>query len=157
MDRPPPSSPETSHYTVYRLGLLGDTTWVATLQYDPEPVSDAWKDQWLDRTVEGSQDGIGPTGPRLKALYQDQFPFPEFFPPLSEVKAGPGGALWLRESHPLEEENRWLVLNPTGEPQGRVTFPAGFELLTPGDGIAYGVVKDHLDVETVVKVVAQIG
>lgn len=49
------------------------------------------------------------------------------------------------------------MLTSAGEPRGRITFPSGFRLLVPGHGVAYGVVKDRLDVESVMKVVAEVG
>jgi len=76
---------------------------------------------------------------------------PDFRPPVSDLRTGLDGRVWVQLSMADPTSTHWLVLDSLGREQGHVHFPASFTLFLPTGQDVYGVVKNQLDVEKVVR------
>jgi hypothetical protein len=88
------------------------------------------------------------------------------WPAFSQLRAGPGGTLWVQRildrtevnDGPLADWNplqlsavsrQWDIFDSQGRVAGRLELPRGFRLLLIEDGHLYGVYRDGLDVQHV--------
>jgi hypothetical protein len=89
----------------------------------------------------------------------------ETFPALAAVHVAPGGAVWVQRVRvPSDPEGEgpldpmdlgapdWDVFDGAGLWLGTVRLPDGFTLMSLGDHILHGVVRDDLDVQRVVRI-----
>ena len=70
---------------------------------------------------------------------------------LVSAQSGVDGRLWLREWTLDTLSSQWLILDSAGSPEGRLHAPSGFRLLAADSASVFGVLKDELDVETVIR------
>jgi hypothetical protein len=119
--------------------------------YDPIPVSIQWKEDWIAEWCQKVVEWLGVPEGRAEAAFRESVSMPEFFPPVSDFRTGTDGRLWIREAKPDTMEVQWLVMDSLGHELGRLHAPDGFRLLLPAGSDVYGVQKNELDVETVVR------
>ncbi len=153
VDRSPPKSADPTDFTIRRIGLNGDTAWSTSIRYEPVALSEKWKTAWYESfaaTVLASGRMSTPRGKVIEALHQ-AITFPKFFPPVREAQAGTDGRLWLRQWSPDRQRSQWLVIDSTGHSEGRLRAPDGFRLLAADSNEVFGVMKDSLNVPTVIR------
>ena len=92
------------------------------------------------------------TKARMASFLRDQVAMPRYFPPVLDMRSGLDGRLWIREFLVDTSGAQWLILDSLGREERRLRVPGSFRLLLPTAGAMYGVLKDELEVETVVKV-----
>ncbi len=152
-------------YRIRRYGADGSLQTVITKPFEPKPVSQADQDavmDFLDRAW--TQAGVPP---QFKEQLKQGVHFGEIFPAFAALIAGPDGTIWVQHvqaASELSEEEletynlledagapQWDVFDADGRLLGTVTLPARF---TPrmfrGDDI-YGVWRDELDVQYVLR------
>jgi hypothetical protein len=143
------------------------------------PVGEPLEREWKTFQIASMEEGLSsiPAEARQAALekqraFQEQIPFPESLPAHAELRADPRGHLWVRryrtglsddtptswqgkqvgpEASPDRAPNRWWVIDPEGRWLGEVVTPPGFRLEVVQDGFVWGVRRDGLGVETVVR------
>ena len=73
-------------------------------------------------------------------------PIPRFGSPFAD------GNVWLPSYRPAypEEGSPYTVISPDGEWLGQVETPPGFRILDVAGGLVLGVLRDEMDVESVV-------
>lgn len=153
VDRAPPKSADPTDFTIRRIGLNGDTARSTSIRYKPVALSEKWKSEWyasFAATVSASGRMGTPRGKVIAALHEAII-FPKFFPPIREAQAGTDGRLWLRQWSPDSQRSEWLVIDSLGHSEGRLRAPDGFRLLAADSNEVFGVVKDSLDVPTVIR------
>jgi hypothetical protein len=124
---------------------------------DKEAVMGSLEQMWM-------QAGVPPQAlPQLRSMVQ----FGEFFPAFAQIQVGPHGSLWVQHYQPVSElsdeelENYnlieesgapdWDVFNAAGQFLGRVTMPERFApRIFVGDRV-YGVLRDEMDVQFVLR------
>jgi hypothetical protein len=154
----------------YRIGIYSDGQLERVIEksYQLTPVSEADKEA-LRAELKRRFAAQGMPEATMEELLRRRFHFAEFLPAILTVRAGPRGTIWtqqarspselseaefagIRENH-LEDlgSNLWDVFDPEGRFLGVVTLPRRF---TPGlfrDEAIYGVWRDELNVEYVVR------
>ena len=103
--------------------------------------------------------------PQMAQMVVNNMDFAANFPLLSDMHGGPDGTVWIQGVRPVEEMDlggsgmaalemgtpEWEVFDREGRLLGVVTLPADFRPLRfVGDDI-YGVQRDDLDVQYVVR------
>jgi hypothetical protein len=75
--------------------------------------------------------------------------FPAAMPPIDDAIAARDGRIWLhiRNGHGPQH---WLVLDPATDTRTVIALPAAFRLHDADAHLAWGVVRDSLDVQSVV-------
>lgn len=152
----------------YRIGVYapgGNLERIITMPFEQETVSERDKravmrfleDAWL-------QAGVPPQAlTQLRGIVQ----FGEFFPAFAQIRSGPQGTFWVQhyrsvgdmsdeelENYNVIEESGapdWDVFNPDGRLLGRVTMPDRFAPRVFKDEKIYGVWRDELDVQYVMR------
>jgi hypothetical protein len=152
----------------YRIGVYapgGNLERIITMPFEQDPVSDRDKravmgfieEMWL-------QAGVPPQAmTQLRGIVH----FGEFFPAFAQIRSGPRGTLWVQhyrsvgnmseeelENYNLLEESGapdWDVFNSEGRLLGRVTMPDRFAPRVFQDENIYGVWRDELDVQYVMR------
>lgn len=92
---------------------------------------------------------------------------PAALPAVTRVVAGPGGTLWVQHMGPVEAVHPmalntpdppvgyggpvWDVVDPDGRWLGSLELPEGFRLMRIADGAVYGVARNDLDVDRIVR------
>ena len=138
---------------VTKIGLDGDTLFTAAVPYDPVPLpSERYDsavavivDQWRNRPFSASEADI------RKAMYR-----PSYLPALRGITQAEDGTIWLRRYDPVESETgeqmtEWWVLDADGSPLARAETPAGLSLRVINGDTVWGVERDELDVEYIVR------
>lgn len=152
----------------YRIGVYtpgGALERIITMPFEQEAVSERdrravmsfLEDAWL-------QAGVPPQAlTQLRGIVQ----FGEFFPAFAQIRSGPEGTLWVQhyrsvgdmseeelENYNVIEESGapdWDVFNSEGQLLGRVTMPDRFAPRVFKDENIYGVWRDELDVQYVMR------
>lgn len=87
-----------------------------------------------------------------RAVWRDLSPRPEVRPTYDRILVDDLGRLWLREWPGADEDaQRWWVFQREGDLLGSVDAPAGVTLMAVSGGDAWGVLRDDLDVQYVVR------
>lgn len=76
---------------------------------------------------------------------------PETYPLAADVLVSDAGRVWLRLGYPDDGPRTWWILGPDGEIGANVDVPAGVRLAAVGEGVAWGVLTDELDVPYVIR------
>jgi hypothetical protein len=99
----------------------GDTAYHRRFRYTPRAVDPAYRDSLMQFPLRMYEKQVQPADlPALRSALESGMQWPEFFPPVSSVRIGSDGAVWLsRESVPGDDA-RWTVLNPDGSPRGEL-------------------------------------
>ncbi len=119
----------------------------AGVPYDPVPLTAQRYD-----SVVGDWVGAGGDEAQIReALYR-----PSHLPAVSNLIAGDDGTIWLQRYDPVVVEtgelmSEWWVLDSEGSPLGRALTPEGLEVKLVTDGTLWGIERDELDVEYIVR------
>ncbi|MFQ6045608.1 MAG: 6-bladed beta-propeller [Gemmatimonadales bacterium] len=152
----------------YRISVYaegGGLERIITKPFERIPVSDGDKDAFMGFIERAWRDaGVPPDMiPRLRQMIN----FGEFFPAFSGIQAGPRGTIWVqhfqsvgdlteeqrRSFNPIEDIGApdWDVFDARGRYLGVVTMPPRFAPRLFRDDKIYGVWRDELDVQYVVR------
>ena len=147
--------------TVTGIGLTGDTLFASRVPYTPTPLPSARVDSVVRATAEGAHPSMSRREPGLaigtleddirRAIYA-----PAYLPAVAEVAVAEDGNIWLRRFDPVESErgeqmNEWWVLDPEANPLTRSLTPAGLRVMLIRDDAVWGIERDELDVEYIVR------
>lgn len=135
-------------FLVTRIGAEGDTLYQRAYRYTPREIPPPVLDNIYKEF--GSRLPQVPGGLAMKAV-REQLDLPRFQPPVSQVVVGSDGSAWLRREVLDPKRVDWLVLGPDGRIRATVRTPPGVKILAINRGVAWGVVKDSLDVPFVVR------
>ena len=132
---------------VTEMGFDGDTIFSVTVPYDPVPLAA----ERYDSVVRAWVGAGGGEAEIREALYR-----PSHLPAVSHLVVGEDGTIWLQRFDPVVVESgepmrEWWVLDSGGSPLARALTPEGLEVkLVTGDTV-WGIERDELDVEYIVR------
>lgn len=160
----------TAATTMYRLDIRdgnGRAIRVITREVERRPVGEA--DRLLHRRMISRQfvEGFG-MAPGSAARIVDRLPFADFYPAIASVILGPRGSIMAQRVHTASDPGagsadfqpnamgvvgarEWDVFDDRGRYLGAVTFPARFEPLTVVNDLIYGIWRNELDVQFVIR------
>ncbi len=147
--------------SVTGIGFTGDTLFASRIPYTPTPLPSARVDSVVRATGERMHPSMSRREPGLaigtleedirRAIYA-----PAYLPAVAEVAVAEDGNIWLRRFDPFvsetgEQMNEWWVLDPAGNPLARSLTPAGLRVMLIRDDAVWGIERDELDVEYIVR------
>jgi hypothetical protein len=150
---------------VIRIGLVGDTLWRRELTYDPVPYSDTDLDSIAARAARGDAGGGpvagGPGAPPsppsnldvIARALRGSMAFPEFRMWLQSPWVASHGSIWLRKDMGTfaSETTEWVLLEPDGNPVGRLELPSAVRVLWHEGNEFWAVEADDFGVPWAVK------
>lgn len=151
-----------SDYRIRVLDSAGEPVRIISKPFERRPVTEGQQRVILDAFGELLVDQGVPPG----AL--DQFlagvRFAEYFPAFAQVVIAADGAIWvqnLKSADDIREDEEfdiqdfgsddWDVFDPEGRYLGRLTMPTKFQPIAFRGDVVYGVQRDELDVQSVVR------
>ena len=134
---------------VTKIDLAGDTLFARSFPYTPVPLASERVDSVVRATTERLRSYS--EGDIREATYH-----PSHLPPVGGVVVGRDGTIWLRHydrtlSEEGEEVYAWWVLDGEGQPLARALTPARLRPRTISSDAVWGVERDELDVEYIVR------
>jgi hypothetical protein len=154
VDRPAAERADGAHFMVTRLDLTGDTVSARTLPYTPIALDEAMTDSMVERFARSHAHDDRFAEGALRRAIREALYRPGYLPPVTDLVAGRDGTIWLRREEVADSVD-WLVLDERGEPLARLLAPAGLRVHRADRSNVWGVVKDELDVEYVVRFAIQ--
>ena len=148
----------------YRISLYagGELERVITKPFERKPVGDREKQGIMDE-MERRWAATG-FSEELKARVRSRFGFADYYPAFEDVAFGPMGTIWVQHVQPASElsveefrtfENararKWDVFDAEGRFLGMVTMPERFTPMVFRSDKIYGVWRDELAVQYVVR------
>jgi hypothetical protein len=88
---------------------------------------------------------------RAAQLVRARLRFPEYAVPVHAASAGDDGSLWLALDPAGASMRRWIILDPTLEPLGRVVIPRNSNIRWHNAGAVWAVLLDANDVPWLVR------
>jgi hypothetical protein len=144
--------------SVVRRGSAGDTLHHTKLDYAATPIPAAF----VDSIVQSYSDRFGPRAGRaaVEGAVRDALSgLPAHHPPISTLRAGVGGAVWLRRSAATSDAAAgfatWIVYAPEGGVLGRLELPATMSPNWTDGRRAWVVDRDAFDVPWLVRIAVQ--
>lgn len=136
VDRDVEESVTHPFFTVRRMTMEGDT--VAVHRYPYEPI--AMREEWVQGAAWDLVDGLIPDSARAMEIAMGAVHAPAWLPPVTDVRVGVDGGLWLqREEVPGAEERRWQIIDPDGTDRGTVRVPSRLSIRAVHGGAAWAV------------------
>ena len=131
------------------IDLAGDTMFARSFPYAPAPLPSDRVDSVVRATTARLRNYS--EGDIRAATYR-----PSHLPPVGGIMTGRDGTIWLRHFDPTrseggEEVYEWWVLDSEGHPLARAVTPARLRIRTILSDIVWGVERDELDVEHIVR------
>ena len=163
VERPVATSPDGDTLRVIRLGLDGDTVFRRDLAYRPVAYGSERLDDIAWRAVRIPTGAVALVGgqPQLPDMPVDSLDrfrriraaldYPPFQPPVSDHHLGSDESLWLRREDDGVDAFRWVVLDPQGEPRGRLELPREHRIAWSGGDTAWVIEPDEYDVPWLVR------
>jgi hypothetical protein len=139
----------SAEFLLRRVALDGDT--VLSLAYAYEPVAipgdtiDARIRERLDRMSEvvGAEAAAAEV---RQAMY-----IPAFYPPVNALVAGRDGTIWMALNPRPASGTEWLVVDPNGDPIGKVILPTEMEPMAAERSMVWGTERGEFDIEYIVR------
>ena len=140
---------------VSRIDFNGDTLFTAAIPYEPVPLQGERFDSVLATLTESWTGRSGPFSASAadvrEALYR-----PQYLPAVNAIMEAGDGTIWLRRFDPIVSESgepttEWWVLDPDGAPLARALTPSGLSVRAISQDAVWGVERDELDVEYIVR------
>jgi len=137
-------TPEAGTYRVTVISPTGDTTISRSYPYQPIAVSQAMIDSAAARQAEfdaGNDPATRANRPPIT--------YPASLPPIRRAVLGRDQTIWLEAEDNLPAHS-WVVLDPAGEPVGRVTLPGNVTLKAADRDRVWALERDADDLESIV-------
>lgn len=149
----------------YRLHLLdadGSVERIITKPFERSPVTEADRNALLGILRQSMQ---GRAGPQAIEQFLSRVQFADHYPAYARIMGGPQGTIWvqhIRTAEMAEQEGRefdpqeigareWDIFDEEGRLLGVLTLPERFQPLRIVGDEVYGVQRDELDVQHLVK------
>lgn len=133
---------------VSEIGFDGDTIFTAAVPYDPVPLPA----ERFDSVVGAWAGGNVASEARIReAMYR-----PSYLSAVSRLIGAQDGTVWLQRFDPVEVVGgermiEWWVLDDEGAPRARALTPVGLDVKLIAEGMVWGIERDELGVEYIVR------
>jgi hypothetical protein len=148
-DRRPATDVHANVFTVWRVGMDGDTLAEVAVPYVPTPLTE----EYLDALILPRFARPDPFAARVdEAKYRSAIWKPKYLPPLEDLVVGIDGSIWLglvRTVLSAHSEREWVVLSPGLNQQYRVMLPAELAVMQASIRNVWGILPDSLGVPRV--------
>lgn len=159
VERPTPQARNDGHIVATRIGFSGDTLYRRELRYTPIRYTASELDSIAVAAARGEGFPIAAMGGSATEEVDDAvvnriraaMDYPEFQQPIEEALAGEDGSLWIGFRPVLADTVTWIVLDPDGEPRGRLELPRRVRILWHSGDVIHASVPDDFDVPWLVR------
>jgi len=136
---------------VTEIDFDGDTIFTATVPYAPAPLATERFDSLVTAWIEDAAWGPARAAEFAEAAYR-----PAYLPAVRDFVAAEDGTIWLQRFDPLvpeagESMQEWWVLDGGDNPVARAVTPVDLKVKLITDDAVWGIVRDDLDVEYIVR------
>jgi len=150
-----------SGYRIEKRDASGRTERVVTRPFTPRPVTESDRESILD-ALRGLMEEQGLPAGVVDQVVSGQ-DFAESYPAFASLLVGPDGTLWVQRIRTGDElggpgfdmqdlgSSEWEVFDADGRYLGVVTMPERVQPMLIRDEAIYGLARDDLDVQTVVR------
>ena len=140
---------------VSKIGFGGDTLFTAAVPYQPTPMPAERFDSVVRARTERMAASPGPFSAG-EAEIRDALYRPSHLPAVGGMLVAEDDNIWLSRFDPVESEtgeqfSEWWILDAEGAPLGRARTPSGLRLVHVGKDVVWGIERDELDVEYIVR------
>lgn len=146
-----PAGGEAATFAVTRTRSTNDTVYHRVFHYRPRAFSTAWVDSVVGAFATRMGRALQADSSVAARAFREAAALPAFQPPVSLIRSGADGSLWLRREVDTGEIYRWMILRPDGSPRGQVELPKGTTLQWMSGDVVYAVERDDLDVPWIVR------
>lgn len=142
-----PSPPGVeAQYRITSIRHTGDTIFSRLFAFDPQRISGEVK---TALALEWGQ--IAEESQRVRDALEKAYAARPYLPPVSDLRVGLDGGVWVARERVPGRPIQWEVLNPLGEPVFRVELPAGAFLWSSSSDLIWTEEKDDLGVPFIVR------
>jgi hypothetical protein len=143
-----PSDDETGVFRVRKVGSDASVTFARNYAYSPRPLPRGYLDAFIDSRRPGLQ-RLGGSAREAERLIADHAP--RFEPPVSDVRLGVEGSIWLRREAEGVDTVLWWVLDERGDLVAQLRLSRRLQIKYIDRDTVWGIEFDDLDVNYVVK------
>ncbi len=168
VQRPAPRSAAQATFRVTREGVRGESIYTRSYRYRPVRYSADVLNQLAAASLTKLGPGVGGGRPlsagaaassqaavdttaSSRAAIRQAMSFPDFQPPVHSVFIGVDASIWLRREEASGQTQRWLLLDPQGNPRGHVNLPKNVRPMWSSGDTLWGVQPDTDEVPWMVK------
>ncbi len=160
VQRPTPQSAAPATFRVIREGVRGDSIYNRTYRYRPAGYSSEVLDDIAASSLRSTgiaivagavQQQVADTTASTRRAIRQAMSFPDFQPPVQNTFVGVDASIWLRREEAKSPTQRWDLLDPQGNPRGRVNLPVRLRPAWSNGDVLWGVLPDNDDVPWLVK------
>ena len=145
------TSGTASTFRVTKLSIGRDTLFSRAYEYAPVPLAGANGDSLVNELARRIASSGRVTIAQAEEATRRAIFLPRFRPPVSELQMGRDGTTWLRREEGDGPDVEWNVLDEDGQLIARVALPRVLRVYAADREHVWGVVKDELDVDYVVR------
>jgi hypothetical protein len=151
VDRKAATDPDSAILIVTRTGPAGDTLYRREYRYRPAGFSPAFVETLVGEQAHWSARSTGLDSVAVARAIHSALDLPRFQAPVSLVRVGADGSVWLRREDDGGPTFGWVVLDPQGDAIGRFELPRSVTILWARMGELYGSDVDSLGVPWLVR------
>jgi hypothetical protein len=143
-----PLSEDSGTFRVRKIGRDGKLIFARTYRYTPSRITEEYMEKFFEARREGAQ-RFGLSTDEMKRIVNRYVP--EFFTPISDVRTGVDGSIWLKRQTEDTDKVWWWVLDERGDLAARLHLPTGLRIRYVDAETVWGIELDSLGVNYLVK------
>lgn len=143
-----PLSEDSGTFRVRKIGRDGKLIFARTYRYTPSRITEEYMEKFFEARREGAQ-RFGLSTDEMKRIVNRYVP--EFFTPISDVRTGVDGSIWLKRQTEDTDKVWWWVLDARGDLAARLHLPTGLRIRYVDAETVWGIELDSLGVNYLVK------
>jgi hypothetical protein len=143
-----PQSEDSGTFRVRKIGRDGKLIFSRTYGYTPSPITEEYMKEFFEVRREAVQ-RVGLSMREVQRVVNRYIP--DFLTPISEVRVGVDGSIWLKRQTEGADSASWWVLDQRGDLIARVSPPQGLRIRYVDAETVWGIELGSLGVNYLVK------
>lgn len=135
-----------AHYRITSIRHTGDTIFSRMYAFEPRRI-----DRKIGISLALEDFRSAKESRRVREAVADAYAARGYLPPVSQLRIGSAGRLWVAREYCPGEPVQWEILSPLGEPLFRLQLPAGVRLWYESGDLLWVEERDDLDVPFIVR------
>jgi len=147
IERPIASGPERHTFRLVKISPAGDTILVREHTYIPVRIPPGEVDRQITAELESYSSGRpAPSREAVARIFNQDGFIPEYYPPVSSIRTGQDGRIWIERQPEDPSERVWNAISPAGEMEGKIRLPVGVQIMAARGDFLAAVDHDEFDV-----------